>query len=144
MRRFVLAVQVAILTPHISAAEEDAVAKFYSFLPDQILSMTDEERSSSVPMMYIGAANLAAAPYGDLVIQSNLNVLMYHGLADYAAATKAFQIDLGDEPTGELTVGQIHQLGYRAERSNLTEVSFFPYDFGGSMLRIGPRFREPW
>jgi len=110
------------------------VAKYYSFLPIQILSMTDKERSSSVPMMYIGAAKLATAPYGDLVIQSNLNALMYPGLADYKAAMRAFQTDLGDKPTGELTVGQIHQLGYRAERSNLTEVSFFLGDFGGSMV----------
>ncbi|MCO6389394.1 hypothetical protein [Aliihoeflea sp. 40Bstr573] len=81
--------------------------------------------------MYIGAANLAASQVGDVVIQANLNALMYNGLADYNGAKKAFQTDLGEEPTAELTVSQLHTLSYRASRRNLTHVSFFPFEFGG-------------
>ena len=88
---------------------------------------------SSVPMMFSGAANLATSPAGDLIMQANLNSLMYDGFADYEGAKRAFQSDLGEEPTGELTVWQIHTLGYRASRVNMTSVSFFPFDFGGTM-----------
>lgn len=95
--------------------------------------MSKEERSNSVPMMFIGAANLAMSETGDLVIQAHLNTLMYNGLADYDGAKRAFQADLGEESTGELTVWQIHTLGYRASRSNMTYVSFFPFDFGGAI-----------
>ena len=84
-------------------------------------------------MMFSGAANLATSPAGDLITQANLNLLMYDGLADYDSAKRAFQADLGEEPTGNLTVWQIHSLGYRASRVNMTSVSFFPFDFGGTM-----------
>ncbi len=66
-------------------------------------------------------------------MQASLNSLMYDGLADYEGAKRAFQVDLGEEPTGTLTVWQIHTLGYRASRLNMTSVSFFPFDFGGTM-----------
>ena len=130
MKRF--CIFLALLNPCAAYAEEDAVVKYYGWHPSQILEMSDEERRSSVPMMYIGAANLHASPFGEIVIRSNLNVLMYSGLGDLDTAIRAFQNDLGDEQTGDLTVGQIHQLGYRAERSNLTYVSFFSYNFGGT------------
>ena len=115
----------------IARAEESAVTKFKNYLPQQILAMAEKERSISVPMMLVGAANLAMSRHGKLVLQANLNTLMYNGLADYEAAKKAFQNDLGEVPTGELTVWQIHILGYRASRSNMTYVSFFPFNFGG-------------
>ncbi|MCP8894322.1 hypothetical protein KYK29_05220 [Shinella daejeonensis] len=114
-----------------SYAAEDAVARYRDYLPRQIVDMPESDRSSSVPMMYIGAANLAVSEAGDVVMQANLNALMYNGLADYEAAKKAFQEDLGEKATGELTVHQIHTLGYRASRRNMTYVSFFPFDFGG-------------
>lgn len=114
-------------------AEEDAVAQYKDYLPHEISEMSEEERWSSVPTMFIGAANLATSEAGDLIIQANLNTLMYNGVADYEDAKGAFQADLGEEPTGELTVWQIHTLGYRASRLNMTYVSFFPFDFGGAM-----------
>ena len=81
--------------------------------------------------MFSGAANLATSPAGDLIIQANLNSLMYNGLGDYEHAKRAFQADLGEEPTGALTAWQIHTLGYRASRVNMTSVNFFPFDAGG-------------
>lgn len=114
-----------------SYANDAAVARYRNFLPREILNLPEKERSSSVPMMYIGAANLATSDGGNIVIQANLNTLMYNGLSDYEAAKKAFQSDLEEIATGELTVGQIHTLGYRSSRVNLTYVSFFPFDFNG-------------
>lgn len=118
----------------IAHAEEDAVAKYKNFLPEQLLALCEEERQSSVPMMFNGAAKLATSPAGKLVMKAHLNSLMYDGFADYEGAKHAFQSDLGEEPTGVLTVWQIHSLGYRASRVNMTDVSFFPFDFGGTML----------
>lgn len=117
----------------VAHADEDAVAKYRDYLPEQLLALSEDERQSSVPMMFSGAANLATSPAGDLVMQANLNSLMYDGFADYDGAKRAFQEDLGEEPTGTLTVWQIHSLGYRASRVNMTSVSFFPFDFGGTM-----------
>lgn len=122
-----------ILLTSVARADEDAVAKYRDYLPAQLLALSEEERHSSVPMMFSGAANLATSPAGDLIMQANLNSLMYDGFADYEGAKRAFQSDLGEEPTGELTVWQIHTLGYRASRVNMTSVSFFPFDFGGTM-----------
>jgi len=128
-----LATVCLILSVGIARADEDAVAKYRDYLPKQLLALSEDERQSSVPMMFSGAANLATSPAGDLIMQANLNSLMYDGFADYDGAKRAFQEDLGEEPTGALTVWQIHSLGYRASRVNMTSVSFFPFDFGGTM-----------
>lgn len=122
-----------VLLPSIASAGEDAVAKYRNYLPEQILALSEEERHSSVPIMFSGAANTATSPAGDFIMQANLNSLMYDGFADYEGAKRAFQVDLGEEPTGTLTVWQVHMLGYRASRINMTSVSFFPFDFGGTM-----------
>ncbi|WP_417425944.1 hypothetical protein [Hoeflea sp.] len=122
-----------ILLTSIANADEDAVAKYRNYLPEQLLALSEEERRSSVPMMFSGAANLATSPHGEFIMQANLNSLMYDGFADYESAKRAFQTDLNEEPTGTLTVWQIHLLGYRASRVNMTRVSFFTFDFGGTM-----------
>ncbi len=44
-----------------------------------------------------------------------LNTLMYDGIGDYDGAIRAFQTDLGQQPTGELTVWQIRELQFRSE-----------------------------
>lgn len=121
------------LLASIAHADADAVAKYRDYLPKQLLALSEDERRSSVPMMFSSAANLATSPAGDLIMQANLNSLMYDGFADFDGAKRAFQADLGEEPTGTLTVWQIHSLGYRASRVNMTSVSFFPFDFGGKM-----------
>jgi hypothetical protein len=117
----------------VGRGNESAVANYRDYLPEQLLALPEYELRNSVPMMFSGAANLAASPAGDLVMQANLNSLMYDGFADFEGAKRAFQADLGQKPTGELTVWQIHSLGYRASRVNMTNVSFFPFDFGGTM-----------
>lgn len=122
-----------ILLAGVARADEDSVAKYRDFLPAQLLALPEDERQSAVPMMFTGAANLAVSPAGELVMQANLNSLMYDGFADFDGAKRAFQADLGEEATGTLTVWQIHTLGYRASRVNMTSVSFFPFDFGGTM-----------
>ncbi len=53
-----------------------------------------------------------------------LNALMYPGLHDFEGAVKLFQKDLGDEPTGILTVWQIHNLQKRAEMQKLGQLIF--------------------
>ena len=122
-----------ILFSSAVCADEDAIAKYRDYLPVQLLALPEEELHSSVPMIFSGAAKLATSPAGDFVMQANLNSLMYNGFADLEGAKRAFQSDLGEEDTGELTVWQIHTLRYRASRVNMTSVSFFPFDFGGSM-----------
>lgn len=118
----------------IARADQDAAARYRDYLPAELLALSENEQRSSVPMMFSGAANLATSPAGDLIMQANLNSLMYNGFADYDGAIRAFQTDLGATPTGTLTVWQIHTLGYRASRVNMTSVSFFPFDFGGTMI----------
>ncbi len=130
---FRIATICLILLTSIANADEDAVAKYRNYLPEQLLALSEEERRSSVPMMFSGAANLATSPHGEFIMQANLNSLMYDGFADYESAKRAFQTDLNEEPTGTLTVWQIHLLGYRASRVNMTRVSFFTFDFGGTM-----------
>lgn len=130
---FRIALICLILLAGVARSDEDAIAKYRDFLPEELLALSEEERQSLVPMMFSGAANLAVSPAGDLVLQANLNSLMYDGLADFERAKRAFQADLGEQPSGALTVWQIHTLGYRASRVNMTSVSFFPFDFGGTL-----------
>lgn len=108
--------------------------KYQNWLPSQIGSMPQKQRDSEIPMIYIMAANTALSPLGDLSIQSHLNALMYDGIGDFNGAKRQFQSDLGEQPTGNLTVGQIAKLIYRAERSHLTTVGFFPFQFGGHIF----------
>lgn len=111
-------------------ADDNAVEKYKNYLPDDILKLSADERLS-VPFIYIDVANIAKGTAGDLINKANLNTLMYNGIYDYDSAKKAFQADLGEEPTGDLTVWQIYTLGYRSSRANLTYVSFFALDYGG-------------
>jgi hypothetical protein len=116
-------------------ADDAALARYKDYSPEQIMQLPEEERKSSVPMVYLGAANDALSKTGPVLIQSALNALMYNGLADFEGAKKAFQQDIGEEPTGKLTVGQLRTLGYRASRLNLTYVNFFAFDFGGFITK---------
>jgi hypothetical protein len=119
--------------PCVALADEAEMLKYRDFLPAQIASMSEEERKQSVPIAYIEATNLALSDFGPDVIQAQLNSLLYSGLADYYGAKRAFQADLGQAVTGELTVGQIHELGYRSERIKLQQVNFFSYGYSHSI-----------
>ncbi|WFU00986.1 hypothetical protein QA648_12570 [Rhizobium sp. CB3171] len=116
-------------------ADDTAVARYKDYLPEQIMQLPEQERKSNVPMVYIGAANDALSKNGQVMIQAALNSLMYDGLADFEGAMRAFQQDLGEQPTGKLTVGQLQKLGYRASRLHLTYVDFFSLEYGGTTTK---------
>ena len=89
----------------------DFVEKYRNYTPEQLNELPEETMSSEVPIMYAMAARraLALGEEGiELVLGMELNALMYPGLYDFEAGVKLFQKDLGDEPTGVLTVWQIH------------------------------------
>ena len=105
-------------------ADNPGVAKYKNYTPEQLKLIPDGERQSSVPMMYIFAAQKGLALDAKFAIARDLNLLMYPGVGDYATAIKMFQKDIGDAETGVLTVSQIHTLGVRAEYQQLAPVHF--------------------
>ena len=108
--------------------DQEAVEKYRNFSPQQIAAMPEDKRSSELPIMYALAARKALSAGVDLVFGMELNKLMYPGLHDFSSAVRQFQSDLGDAPTGKLTVWQIHQLEHRADLQGLSTV-FFPDQF---------------
>lgn len=127
--RFFVSVWVCICG--IANAQEDAVGKYRNYTPQEISELPDEERRSSVPMMYTLAAQTALSQDSELYFAMQLNRLMYPAVAAYDASVELFQRDLGDAPTGILTVGQIHELEYRSEIQSLETVGF-PDTYGSS------------
>lgn len=115
---------VGISAPAAVLGDQAAVEKYRNFSPQQVAAMPEETRSSELPIMYSIAARRALSPGGDLVFGMELNKLMYPGIHDFPAAVREFQADLGDTPTGKLTVWQIHQLEQRAEMQGLSRVLF--------------------
>lgn len=105
-------------------ADDAAVRKYRDYTPQQLSSLSKENLKSEVPIMYNMAAQRGLSIGSDLLFGMELNQLMYPGLHDYSSAVKAFQADLGDKPTGTLTVWQIHQLEQRASMQKLSRVSF--------------------
>jgi len=118
-----LALSVVIATT-AATADEAAVMRYRNYTAAQIAKLTDAQRNSEVPIMYSLAARRALSPGADVVFGFELNRLMYGGVHDFSKAVRAFQSDLGDEPTGQLTVWQIHQLEQRSEMQALSEISF--------------------
>jgi len=116
-----------------AVAEEDAVSKYREFTPDQIAAVPEDERRSSVPMMYTMAASTALSPGSELLFSMQLNRLMYNGIGDLPGAVRAFQIDIGEAATGVLTVGQISDLEFRSEMQSLERVGF-PNDHYSNLL----------
>jgi hypothetical protein len=109
-------------------AQQDAVQKYRNFTPQEIQSLSEKTISSEVPMMFTSAAKSGLTSNSELLFGMQLNRLMYPGVHDYNAAIKSYQIDLGDTPTGVLTVWQIHNLQQRSDLQGLREV-FFPDQF---------------
>ncbi len=106
------------------SADEAAVKKYRNYTPAQIAKLSEVQRSSEVPIMFNMAASRGLSKGSELLFGMELNRLMYPGLHDFQAAIKAFQVDLGDKPTGELTVWQIYQLQQRAEMQALSAILF--------------------
>lgn len=105
-------------------ADEKTVQKYRNYTPQQIKNLPEKLISSDVPMMYTAAAQRGLSVGSELLFGMELNRLMYPGLHDYKAAVKAFQADLGDQPTGVLTVWQIHNLEQRSDMQKLARVLF--------------------
>lgn len=101
--RALTAFLLAVVTAAIYA-DEAAITKYRNYSPAQIAEMPEKHRRSEVPMMYTMAAQRGLSHGSELLFGMELNQLMYPGLHDYDAAVKAFQVDLGDRPTGKLTV----------------------------------------
>lgn len=114
-------------------ADEKTVQKYRNYTPQQIKNLPEKLISSDVPMMYTAAAQRGLSVGSELLFGMELNRLMYPGLHDYKAAVKAFQADLGDQPTGVLTVWQIHNLEQRSDMQKLAQV-LFPDQFSSSKM----------
>lgn len=108
--------------------KEDAVQRYRNYTPKEISSLPEEERRTNVPLMFTFAAQRGMSIGSELLFGMELNSLMYSGLHDYQSAVKAFQIDIGAEQTGILTVWQIAQLKKRSEMQNNPQI-IFPQDF---------------
>lgn len=106
-------------------ADEAGMKKYRDYLPAQIVVLPEKTRNSEVPMAYLQAARGADTEVARYAFASMLNSLMYQGLGNYDAAVQAFQKDLGDQPTGKLTVWQIYQLQQRSEFQGV-EPPFIP------------------
>jgi hypothetical protein len=120
MCRFVIV--LLIIFPAV--ADDTAVNKYRDYTPRQLMSLSHQKLESEVPIMYTMAARQGLSIGAELLFGMELNQLMYLGLHDYKSAVKAFQSDLGDKPTGELTVWQIDQLEKRAGMQKLSTVGF--------------------
>ena len=120
----IIIILVGFMMSSVSYADDDAVKKYRNFTPEQLKTLSEKERQSSVPTMYTMAANTAQVKGADIIFASSLNRLMYPGISDYAQAVKQFQADLGDKPTGIFTVYQIYQLQYRSDLQSLSTISF--------------------
>jgi len=105
-------------------ADEAAMTKYRNYTPKQVSDMPEKQRGSVMPIAYIFAAQRGLAVDSELFFGMQLNQLMYPGVQDYKSAVRAFQADLGDPQTGELTVYQIDQLEYRSDMQKLEYVAF--------------------
>lgn len=113
-----------ILMSFPASGDEKAVQKYRNYTPQQLQALPEAVRQRELPIMYILAAQRGLSQGSELLFGMELNSLMYAGLHDYKAAVRAFQGDLGDAPTGVLTVWQIHNLEQRAEMQKLSRVGF--------------------
>ncbi len=121
----------ALLITHWSSfvfADDEGVKKYRNYTPQQLAELTQDVRSSDVPMMYLFAMRNGIGEGSELLLGMWLNRLMYPGIQSYDTAVKAFQKDLRDEPTGKFTVWQIYNLEQRAEMQKLDTV-LFPENF---------------
>lgn len=124
MKAAVLAFIAAFGTMTAAWADEAEIKKYKHYTPEQIRDLSEKELNSSVPMLYTMAAQRGLAMNAKLFFTVDLNMLMYPAISDYEGSIKAFQKDMGDKPTGFLTVWQIAKLEERAETQKLKPVAF--------------------
>ncbi|MGH7239015.1 MAG: hypothetical protein ACREHG_03005, partial [Candidatus Saccharimonadales bacterium] len=124
MKAAILALIAALGAMTPAWADDAQLKKYKDYTPEQIRGLSEKEREISVPMLYSIVAQGALAPDAKLVFIANLNRLMYPAISDYEGSIKAFQKDIGDKPTGVLTVWQIAKLEAYAEIQKLKPVAF--------------------
>jgi 5-hydroxyisourate hydrolase-like protein (transthyretin family) len=105
-------------------ADDKTIKKYKDYTPEQIQQLSEKVRESSVPMMFLIAAQRGLASDAKLALAMDLNTLMYPAINDYETSIKAFQSDLGEKPSGILTVSQIFKLQERADMQHLKTVGF--------------------
>jgi hypothetical protein len=124
MKAAILALMAAFGAVMPAWADEAQLKKYKDYTPEQIRSLSEKERESSVPMLYTMAAQRGLAIDAKLAFTADLNTLMYPAISDYEGSIKAFQKDMGEKPTGVLTVWQIAKLEERAQIQKLKPVAF--------------------
>ena len=115
---------IVVISAASVRADDSAMTKYRNYTPKQVSDMSEKQRQSVMPMTYIFASRRGLSVDSELLFGMQLNQLMYPGIHDYASAIRAFQADLGDQPTGVLTVYQIQQLEYRSDLQKLSKISF--------------------
>lgn len=97
-----------------SEDRDENFLKYKDMMPKQITEMPKDQQDK-VPTNILWAVQTSSLPDGgNMFVAMRLNQLMYSGIADLPAAIKAFQSDLGEKVTGQLTVGQLVELTDRA------------------------------
>ncbi len=119
---------ILAIYPSVLLADEEGMLKYRNYTPEQFKSISEKELYSSVPMSYSEAAQKGLSKGAELLFGMQLNTLMYSGVSNYQEAIKKFQYDLGDKPTGILTVWQIYNLEKRSDMQKLNYIGF-PDDF---------------
>jgi hypothetical protein len=126
---------LTLLFASVCLADEETFKKYRDLTPKQAESLP-KEKFNSLPMVYMFAAAEGVSDDADLIFGMRLNSLMYPGLSDYESAVKAFQKDLGEKQTGNLTLWQIYNLNHRYNIQNNTFM-LFPDSFYGDKRSIG-------
>ncbi len=128
MKKLNLLVLFALLSlpsGEVAKADDAAVTKYKDFTPEQIKQLPEAVQKSDLPVMYSQATNTALAPWANDLFAMQLNTLFYNGIGDLGGAIWSFQSDVGDQPTGKLTVWQIFQLRYRSEMQKASPPSIY-------------------
>lgn len=129
----IFAIVFSLIVASPVAAADVAMKKYGGYSPEQIKALPEDVRRKKVPIVYDFAANTALT-FGQVGLGGMLNSLMYNGMGDYRGAIRAFQNDLGEEATGELTVGQIYELQYRVEMQKVSPPSIPSFFFSDTKL----------
>ncbi|MCE2440893.1 MAG: hypothetical protein J4F39_15855 [Candidatus Latescibacteria bacterium] len=121
------------LDRHLAVRKEiydnvEVIRKYKNHLPKELIELPREELSSVVPVFFQQAAGLGVSPVAELAFAQKLQILMYPALANFESSVKAFQKDIGEDPTGNLTVWQIHHLERRAGMQTSGDLPFYPTD----------------
>lgn len=137
----ILYLLVASLFCSAAQADDAAIEKYRNYLPEQIKDLPEAIQKSELPIMYSQAASTGLSPWAKDFFSLQLNTLSYNGIGDFAGAIRSFQRDMGEQPTGILTVWQIFQLNYRSEIQRVSPPSiihnFISYKTVGSAVVNG-------